>query len=83
MDKMQDSNSKALSFTSQRVLQAPQISVRRFLTTAELSKRLRVSSRTIRLWAECGELPAHKLGRQWRFDTESIAIWITRRDNSA
>jgi excisionase family DNA binding protein len=80
---MQDLDSKALSSTSQRWSASAPIPVRRFLTTVELSKRLRVSSRTIRLWAECVELPAHKLGRQWRFDTELIAVWITKQENTA
>jgi excisionase family DNA binding protein len=32
--------------------------------------------RTVSLWAECGEIPAFKVGRQWRFRRESITKWI-------
>jgi excisionase family DNA binding protein len=43
-----------------------------FLTTAEVAKLLRVSQRTVCLWAELSELPAIKIGRQWRFRFEEV-----------
>lgn len=49
------------------------------LTTREVSKRLRVSSRTLRLWSECGEIPAIKVGREWRFRWEEVAKWLEAR----
>jgi len=27
-------------------------------------------------WAECGEIPALKIGRQWRFREEEIRRWL-------
>jgi excisionase family DNA binding protein len=46
------------------------------LTTAVVARWLSVSSRTLRLWAECGEIPAVKVGRQWRFRRTDVLEWI-------
>ncbi len=50
------------------------------LTTKEVSRWLGVSSRTLRLWAESCEIPALKVGCQWRFDRNSIQEWLKRRN---
>ncbi|MGE5488854.1 MAG: helix-turn-helix domain-containing protein, partial [bacterium] len=50
------------------------------LTTREVSRWLGVSSRTLRLWAESCEIPALKVGCQWRFDRDSIREWLKRRN---
>ena len=47
-----------------------------FLTTAAVSKWLGISTRTLCLWAECQEIPAIKLGRQWRFRESELANWL-------
>jgi excisionase family DNA binding protein len=44
-----------------------------FLKTSEVATALRISSRTVRLWAECLVLPAVKIGKQWRFRPTDIA----------
>ncbi len=46
------------------------------LSTAEIARWLGVSPRTICLWAECGEMPAIKVGRQWRFREEDVRRWL-------
>ena len=46
------------------------------LSTAAVARWLGVSTRAICLWAECREIPAIKLGRQWRFRREEIARWL-------
>jgi len=46
------------------------------LTTAAVARWLGVSTRAICLWAECREIPAIKLGRQWRFRREEISNWL-------
>jgi len=48
------------------------------LTTAEVAALLRISPRTVRLWAECSELPALRIGRQWRFRVGDISEWFKR-----
>jgi excisionase family DNA binding protein len=52
------------------------------LTTAAVSKWLGISTRTLCLWAECREIPAIKVGRQWRFRESELASWLRNRDES-
>lgn len=49
------------------------LSQEHFLKTSEVAKALRISSRTVRLWAECLALPAVKIGKQWRFRAADVA----------
>jgi excisionase family DNA binding protein len=49
----------------------------RYVSTSVIANRLGVSSRTIRLWAECGQLPAIKVGRQWRIEEGDFEQWIS------
>ena len=50
------------------------------LTTAAVAKWLGISTRAVCLWAECKELPAIKLGRQWRFRQDELSEWLRRTD---
>jgi excisionase family DNA binding protein len=52
---------------------------RKLLTTEHLAALLSVSQRTVCLWAECGTLPAIKIGKQWRFCENEIESWLTLR----
>jgi len=47
-----------------------------FLSTANVARWLGISPRTVCFWAECGEIPARKIGRQWRFREEEIRRWL-------
>lgn len=49
------------------------------LTIKEASVLLRVPARTLRLWAELGEIPAFKVGRQWRLRRRDIEEWLVQR----
>ena len=48
------------------------------LTTAAVAKWLGISTRAVCLWAECKELPAIKVGRQWRFRQDELTDWLKR-----
>jgi len=50
------------------------------MTTAAVSRWLGVSTRTLCLWAECKEIPAIKIGRQWRFRESELAGWLRNPD---
>jgi excisionase family DNA binding protein len=50
------------------------------LTTSAVSKWLGVATRTVCLWAECKEIPAIKVGRQWRFRESELAMWLKSPD---
>jgi excisionase family DNA binding protein len=47
-----------------------------FISTAAVARWLGISTRTVCFWAECGEIPALKIGRQWRFREEEIRRWL-------
>ena len=47
-----------------------------FLSTSTVARWLGISPRTVCFWAECGEIPALKVGRQWRFREEEICRWL-------
>jgi excisionase family DNA binding protein len=51
----------------------------RYLTTKRVSEWLVVPCRTLRLWAECGEIPAIRVGRQWRFPAAKVQQWMNRQ----
>jgi len=53
------------------------------LSSSDAAKLLGVSRRTVALWAELGELPAFKVGRNWKFQHEAIKEWLSRRSNEA
>jgi excisionase family DNA binding protein len=46
------------------------------ITTAAVAKWLGIAPRTVCLWAECQEIPAIKIGRQWRFRESELREWL-------
>jgi excisionase family DNA binding protein len=48
------------------------------LTTAAVARWLGISTRAVCLWAECREIPAIKIGRQWRFRQDELSEWLKR-----
>jgi len=46
------------------------------LTTAAVAKWLGISTRAVCLRAECNEIPAIKIGRQWRFRQDELREWL-------
>ena len=46
------------------------------LTTAAVARWLGISTRAVCLWAECKEIPAIKIGRQWRFRQDELREWL-------
>ena len=49
-----------------------------FVTVEELAEALKVHVRTIQRLVERKELPAIKIGRQWRFRREWVSEWLER-----
>ena len=49
------------------------------LRTNDIAHWLGIHPRTIRLWAECGEIPAIKIGKQWRFRRIEVTAWLSSR----
>ena len=53
----------------------------RWLSVEEIAEHLGVSRDSIYRWAEHGKMPAHKVGRQWKFWVNEVNDWV--RDGSA
>jgi excisionase family DNA binding protein len=49
------------------------------LSTSSVAEWLGLSARTVCTLAECGEIPAFKLGRFWRFREADVEDWVRRR----
>ena len=49
------------------------------LTLEDAAKLLRVSSETVRRKAQRGDLPATKVGREWRFSRRQLMNWLEER----
>jgi excisionase family DNA binding protein len=45
----------------------------------DLIELLGKSERTIRKWAQKGEIPARKVGREWRFPKEEFDRWLSEK----
>lgn len=42
----------------------------------EIAEHMQVHKDTIRLWIKKSEIPARKVGKQWRFKISEIDEWI-------
>jgi excisionase family DNA binding protein len=49
------------------------------MTLEELANYLRVTTKTIYRLLDKNAIPARKVGRQWRFDKESIDTWLRHK----
>jgi excisionase family DNA binding protein len=50
-----------------------------FITVEELAERLKVNPRTIQRIIQRKELPAIRVGRQWRFRREWVSEWLNTK----
>ncbi len=53
------------------------------LTLSEAADLLQVSTRTLQRMIRSGELPALKVGGQWRVRGELLRQWVENREGSA
>ncbi len=51
-----------------------------FLTTEEVLACLKVTPRTVYRLIQAGELPAVRVGRQWRFRRSDLDQWLSTRE---
>lgn len=54
----------------------------RWLSVEEIAEHLGVSKESIYRWLERGKIPAHRVGKQWRFQTEEVNEWVRRGEAS-
>ena len=48
----------------------------RWLSVAEIAEYLGVKRDTVYKWIERKEMPAHKVGRLWKFKQSEIDTWV-------
>ena len=51
----------------------------KWLTLDELAEYLKLSRTKLYRMAQKGEIPASKVGSQWRFDREEIDAWMKKQ----
>jgi excisionase family DNA binding protein len=56
-----------------------QIETARFLTTEDVLGCLKVNARTLYRLIRSGELPAVRIGRQWRIRQSDFEAWLERQ----
>ena len=50
-----------------------------YLTIEDVAKRFGVNTTTVYRLAQAGNLPAFKVGNQWRFSEEMLESWVADR----
>jgi excisionase family DNA binding protein len=48
----------------------------RWLSIREICEHLGVSSDTVYKWIDKHEMPAHRMGRLWKFKKDDVDSWI-------
>lgn len=48
----------------------------RWLSVQEIAQYLGISKETVYRWAESDKIPAHKIGKQWKFQVSEVNSWI-------
>ena len=48
----------------------------RWVSVEQIAQHLNVKAFTIYKWLERKEMPAHKVGRLWRFKTSEVDSWV-------
>ena len=48
----------------------------RWLSLAEIATYLGVSKDSVYRWLELRHMPAHKIGRQWKFKAAEVDAWV-------
>jgi excisionase family DNA binding protein len=53
----------------------------RWLSVEEIAAYLGINQDTVYKWITRKQLPAHKVGRLWRFRREEVDAWVRHNDN--
>lgn len=51
-----------------------------WISLAEIAEYIGVSKDTIRNWIKNSNMPAHKVGRLWKFRKSEIDAWISEKN---
>ncbi len=50
--------------------------VEKWLSVEEIADHLKISKETVYRWLEKGRIPAHRVGKQWRFKPSEVDEWV-------
>ncbi|MGK5082465.1 helix-turn-helix domain-containing protein [Bdellovibrionota bacterium FG-1] len=50
--------------------------IERWLSVEEIAAHLGVSKETIYRWLDAGKIPAHRMGRLWKFKASEVDGWV-------
>ena len=76
--EVDDEMKQAFSFGAQDFLEKPFRDVSEIMTIEQVARYLSLHELTVRRLARDGEIPAFKVGRQWRVKRELLDSWIER-----
>lgn len=48
----------------------------RWLSVQEIALYLGISKETVYRWVESKKIPAHKIGKQWKFQISEVNEWV-------
>lgn len=48
----------------------------RWLSVIEISNHLGISKETVYRWIDKDRIPAHKVGKQWKFKASEVDDWV-------
>lgn len=48
----------------------------RWLSVQEIAKYLGISKETVYRWLDKGRIPAHRVGKLWKFKTSEVDEWV-------
>jgi len=54
----------------------------KFMTIEEVAKYLRLKKQKLYTFAQRGDIPAYKFGREWRFKKDRLEQWIEEHENT-
>ena len=60
----------------------PDVDTLRLLTLSEAARLLQVSTETLQRMIRSGNLPALKVGGQWRLRESQLMLWIQTREGA-
>ena len=52
-----------------------------FLTAAEVADLLRLNHQVVQRKLQAGEIPAYRIGREWRIERGQLVAWLETRSN--
>ncbi len=50
--------------------------VEQWLSVEEIADHLKISKETVYRWLDKGKIPAHRVGKQWRFKPSEVDDWV-------